>query len=191
MSMQSKETLRQQALARRDALEPGFRIETALAVAEAFPFSLVDVRDRIVSAFLPIQSEIDARPLMDVLREAGARLALPAFPDRKGPMVFRLLDRTAPLVPMGFGTFGPGDDQPEVQPDILITPLSVFDRRGNRIGYGKGHYDRALARLDATGPRLAIGLAFSVQEVEDIPAEPHDRPLDGVLTDRGFRSFRM
>ncbi len=92
---------------------------------------------------------------------------------------------------MGFGTFGPGPEQKEVEPDIIITPLAAFDRQGHRIGYGKGHFDRALARLDATGPRLAMGLAFSVQEVEDIPAEPHDRPLDGVLTDKGYRSFRL
>ncbi|MFX6330783.1 5-formyltetrahydrofolate cyclo-ligase [Acinetobacter baumannii] len=56
------------------------------------------------------------------------------------------------------------------------------------MGYGKGHYDKALARLDKTGSRLALGVAFSVQEVEVVPAEPHDRRLDAILTETGFRA---
>ena len=189
MSPALKAQLRGSALARRDALDPAFRIEAALAIAEAFPLERIPVAGRIVSGFLPIQSEIDARPLTDRLRAAGARLALPAFPDRKGPMIFRLLERGAELVPMGFGTYGPGPEQPEVQPEILLTPLAAFDAHGHRIGYGKGHYDQALARLDEIGPRIAIGLAFSCQQVDAVPAEPHDRRLDCLLTETGFRAF--
>lgn len=184
----SKSALREEALGRRDALGPEVRIEAALAIAELFPFDHVVVAGKIVSGFLPIQSEIDVRPLMDRLRVAGARLALPAFDTRTTPMTFRLLERGAPLVPMGFGTYGPGLDAPEVEPDILLTPLSAFDRTFHRIGYGKGHYDKALARLDKTGSRLAIGVAFSTQEVEVVPAEPHDRRLDAILTETGFRA---
>lgn len=189
MTPSPKSALREAALARRDALDPAFRIESALAVAEAFPLDRFDVAGRIVSGFLPIQSELDIRPLMDRLRRAGARLALPAFPDRKGPMVFRELIRGADLVPMGFGTFGPGPEAPELDPDILLTPLAAFDKAGHRIGYGKGHYDQALARLDRIAPRTAIGLAFSVQEVDAVPHEAHDRKLDFLLTETGFRAF--
>jgi 5-formyltetrahydrofolate cyclo-ligase len=189
MNPPSKSALREAALARRDALDPAFRIEAALALAEAFPLDLLPVAGKIVSGFLPIQSEIDARPLMDRLRIAGARLALPAFPDRKGPMVFRELVRGAELVPMGFGTFGPGPAAAEIDPDILLTPLAAFDRAGHRIGYGKGHYDRALARLDRIAPRIAVGIAFGCQEVDAVPHEPHDRRLDHLLTETGFRTF--
>jgi 5-formyltetrahydrofolate cyclo-ligase len=184
-----KAALREAALARRDALDPAFRIETALAIAEAFPLDRIPVEGRIVSGFLPIFSEIDVRPLMDRLRIAGARLALPAFPDRKGPMIFRALIRGAELVPMGFGTHGPGPEAAEVEPDILLTPLAAFDAGGHRIGYGKGHYDQALARLDALSPRIAVGVAFAAQEVDAVPHEPHDRRLDFLLTETGFRTF--
>jgi 5-formyltetrahydrofolate cyclo-ligase len=189
MTATLKAALRQQALARRDALDPAFRIEAALTIAEAFPIERIPVAGKIVSGFLPIQSEIDTRPLMDRLRVAGARLALPAFPSAKGPMVFRELVRGAELVPMGFGTFGPGPEAAEVDPDILLTPLAAFDRAGNRIGYGKGHYDFALARLDRIAPRIAVGIAFSCQEVDAVPHEPHDRRLDFLLTDTGLGAF--
>jgi 5-formyltetrahydrofolate cyclo-ligase len=189
MTASPKAILREAALARRDALDPALRIEAALSIAEAFPLDRIPVAGKIVSGFLPIQSEIDMRPLMDRLRVAGARLALPAFPDRKGPMVFRELIRGAELVPMGFGTFGPGAEAGELDPDILLTPLSAFDAAGNRIGYGKGHYDFAFARLDRIAPRIAVGIAFSCQEVDAVPHEPHDRKLDFLLTETGFRAF--
>lgn len=185
----AKAALREAALARRDRLDPAFRIEAALAMAELFPLEAIPVAGWIVSGFLPILSEIDARPLMARLGAAGARLALPAFPDRKGPMIFRELVRGAELVPMGFGTVGPGPEAAEVEPDILLTPLAAFDRAGHRIGYGKGHYDQALARLDDKARRIAVGVAFACQEVDAVPHEPHDRRLDFVLTETGFRTF--
>ncbi|MEI8146998.1 MAG: 5-formyltetrahydrofolate cyclo-ligase [Alphaproteobacteria bacterium] len=184
----TKSTLREAALARRDALDPAFRIEAALAIAEAYPLDRFPVRGRVVAGFLPIRSEIDPRPLMDRLRAEGARLALPAFLGRSIPMVFRVLERGADLVPMGFGTLGPGPEAPEIEPDILLVPLSAFDGNFHRIGYGKGHYDTALGRMDATRRPIAIGLAFSTQEVEEVPAEPHDRALDAVLTEAGLRT---
>ena len=66
-----------------------------------------------------------------------------------------------------------------------LTPLLAFDRKGNRLGYGKGHYDRALERLRANGRVFVCGLAFMGQEVDEVPAEPHDIPLDWVMTERG------
>ena len=90
-----------------------------------------------------------------------------------------------PLVPAGFGTYGPPETAPEVVPDLMIVPLAAFDRRLNRIGYGKGHFDRAVAALvDAGRPPVLLGLAFAAQEVEKISAEPHDIALDFLVTER-------
>jgi 5-formyltetrahydrofolate cyclo-ligase len=77
-----------------------------------------------------------------------------------------------------------------MDPAVMLVPLSAFDGRGHRIGYGAGHYDRAIARLIDKGvaPRL-IGLGFSCQEVDSVPAEPHDRPLDAILTEDSLRGF--
>jgi 5-formyltetrahydrofolate cyclo-ligase len=93
---------------------------------------------------------------------------------------------------MGFGTSGPGRDAAVLDPQLMLVPLAAFDAAGNRIGYGAGHYDRAIARLHARGmfPRL-IGLAFDCQRVETVPAEPHDAPLGEILTESGLRQFPL
>lgn len=183
-----KKSLRQQTLARRDAIAPDVRIEKSLAMAEhgaAIAFG----PGEIVSGFWPIRSEADIRPLMSAMREKGGRLCLPAILDKE-TIVFRELLRGAPMVDMGFGTVGPGPDAAVLDPGVMLVPLSAFDARGNRIGYGGGYYDRAIARLVAKGmtPRL-IGVAFSCQEVDAVPAEAHDVPLDAILTEDGLRGF--
>ena len=185
-SRQKKARLRDEVLGRRDALEAMQRIEFSLKAAEIGSAHLKIEPGMVVSGFFPIRSEIDARPLMEIVRQRGARLCLPVVLD-KTTIVFRELVRGAELVPTGFGTSGPGEDAPVLDPQLLIMPLSVFDRTGGRIGYGAGHYDRAIARLLAKGmtPRLE-GLAFSCQEVEAVPVEDHDQPLNAIITEREY-----
>ena len=103
-----KKQLRAEALARRDALDPVWRIEASLAMAEQAEALGIEP-GAIVSGFWPMRSEVDVRPLMFALRERGARLCLPAILDRS-TIVFRELVRGAPLVEMGFGTAGPGEE---------------------------------------------------------------------------------
>ncbi len=184
-----KKALRLEALARRDALDPFWRIEASMEMAETARDGVAIEPGQIVSGFWPIRSEVDVRPLMFALREKGARLCLPAILD-KTTIAFRELVRGAPMVDMGFGTAGPGDDAEVLDPDIMLVPLAAFDGRGHRIGYGAGHYDRAIARLQSNGtaPRL-IGVAFDCQEVPRVPDEPHDVVLHEILTERGLRLF--
>ena len=178
-----KAALRHEALAARDAIPGDRRIEKSLAAADTamtLP-ALADLMPgTVVAGFRPIRSEIDARPLMDALRRVGARLCLPAVVDRE-TIVFRELLRTAELVDTGFGTVGPGPDATVLEPELLIVPCAAFDRRGGRLGYGAGHYDRAVARLASP---ILVGLAFAEQEVAAVPVEPHDQPLHAVATDR-------
>ena len=186
---EKKASLRASVLAMRDALEAEARIEMSIAAAERGAGAIAFDPGIVISAFLPIRSEIDARPLMDMLRQRGARLCLPVVIDRT-TIAFRELVRGAPLVDTGFGTSGPGPDAAVLDPQILIMPLSVFDGRGGRIGYGAGHYDRAIGRLvDKGGDPILVGLAFSMQEVEEVPMESHDRPMHAIITENGFRRF--
>ena len=180
-----KRRLREEALARRDALDPQWRIEASLTIAKAAAALDIGAGD-IVSGFWPMRSEVDVRPAMAALREKGARLCLPAILD-KTTIVFRELVRGADMVPMGFDTFGPGPDAEVLEPDIMLVPLAAFDRRGHRIGYGAGYYDRAIARLQAKGKagRL-IGIAFECQRIEHVPDQPHDVRLSEFLTENGL-----
>jgi len=189
MTLASKKaTLRQEALSRRDALSPQEREAMSQAVARRFsplhslPFHAA-LHEGPVSLFLPIRSEIDTRPLMSLLAGHGVTVALPVV--QRPILAFREWRSGDPLVRAGFGLLEPGPGARAVRPRTMFVPLAAFDRRGDRIGYGAGHYDRAIEAFSADGdPLVTIGLAFSCQEVERVPAEPHDRRLDWVLTER-------
>ena len=183
-----KADIRAMALARRDAL--GADRHTRAAQVLADHADAIGFEDgNIVSGFWPIRSEIDPRPLMDALAARGATIALPAVIDRQ-TIAFRRYGPDVRLLAGSFGTSAPGPDAETLDPDLMLVPLAAFDGDGNRIGYGAGHYDRAIARLHAAGrrPRL-VGLAFQCQRVPAVPAEPHDVPLDAVLTENGLQEF--
>ncbi|MEL6436026.1 MAG: 5-formyltetrahydrofolate cyclo-ligase [Pseudomonadota bacterium] len=183
-----KSELRAFALARRDGTSPQWRARQSNRLASHVD-ALLLAPGRAVSGFFPIRSEIDLRPLMTALHQRDVPLCLPAVLDRE-TIVFRRFTPGMPLVDTGFGTSGPGRQAEEVDPETMLVPLAAFDDLGNRIGYGAGHYDRAIARLSGMGKRpQLIGCAFACQRVERIPAEQHDVPLDSVLTEDGLRGF--
>lgn len=150
-------------------------------------------RGGVAAGYHPFRTEIDPRPLMRRMARAGARLALPTTPPRgsDAALAFRLLREEDVLSPSAFGVHEPPADAPLVEPDLVLVPLLAFDRTGARLGYGAGHYDRTLPELAARRAGFrAIGLAFAAQEVERLPAEPHDHPLDGIATERAYIPVR-
>lgn len=184
-----KKSLRLEALARRDALPPQWRIEASLAMADAAAAGIAVSPGNVVSGFWPMRSEVDVRPALFRLRDGGARLCLPAILDRT-TMVFRELVRGAELIEMGFGTAGPGPEAEILDPTVMLVPLAAFDARGHRIGYGAGYYDRAITALHGKGlaPRL-IGVAFDCQHIARVPDEEHDVVVPEILTESGLRRF--
>jgi len=181
---ESKAHHRALALARRRRLTPEARETFARRLVEE-GLKLAGLwRPRVVSAFHPIHGEPNTLPLLAALAEAGFATALPVTVSRSAPLTFRLWKPGEPTVPGELNIPEPAPDAPAVEPDLLFTPLAAFDRRGHRIGFGAGHYDRTLALLRAKGPVHAIGVAFSVSEIDHAPDEPHDQPLDGIITER-------
>jgi 5-formyltetrahydrofolate cyclo-ligase len=179
-----KTALRQEALARRAAMGAEGRASASSAAAGQAPLLLSSVAGRVVSLFAPFRDEIDTAPLAALLWSAGAQVALPVVVARDAPLAFRLWrpgDRLEPQGPFRIPT--PGPDAPERVPDDLMVPFAAFDRRGFRIGYGAGFYDRTLSLLRARRAVRAFGYGFSCQEVPEVPAEPHDEPVDGVITE--------
>jgi len=177
-----KERLRGEVFARRDGLDKEFRHEAALRIADralALP-QLEDVTP--VGGYWPIRSEVDPRSLMEALIARGQDVALSQI--LHPHLSWRLWRPGDVLIKGGFGVREPGPDAPECFPVALLVPLAAFDRRGHRLGYGKGHFDRAIAALSQKHPVLTVGLAYAAQEVDDVPAEPHDRGLDFVVTER-------
>lgn len=137
-----------------------------------------------ISAFWPMGEEIDVKPLMTRAAFAGHAIGLPVMPGKARPLVFRKWRPGDKLADGGFGTSIPSDDKPEIQPSVLIVPLLAFDRAGYRLGYGGGFYDRTLEKLRALGPTLAVGVAFSEQEVPQVPRDNFDQKLDWIVTEK-------
>ena len=186
----SKSSLRTSALARRAALSGDERGAAARLIASR-PFPVAVTAGSTVAGYSPIRSEFDPIPLVKLLAEThGARLALPVVVARDQPLVFRQWRPSEPLVAGAMGILEPPPGAPELLPDILPVPLAAFDRAGHRIGYGAGHYDRTFAQLRAIKPFVAIGLAFDTQEINAVPAGPHDVALDYVLTETRTIDFR-
>lgn len=176
-----KDRIRREAFARRDALDKAFRRDAARAVAER-ALALPELREvQPIGGYWPIRSELDPRPLMRRLLKRGQEVALSQILHPR--LSWRLWRPGDLLIKGGFGVREPGPDAPECFPVALLVPLAAFDRRGGRVGYGKGHFDRSIAALSEMHPVLIVGLAYAVQEIERVPAEDHDRRLDLVVTE--------
>lgn len=147
-------------------------------------------RPRVVSAFHPIREEPDTLILLAALALEGFATALPAVTDRTSPLIFRLWRAGEPTRLGSMAIPEPLAAAAVVEPDLLFVPLSCFDRRGHRIGYGAGYYDRSLARLRAIKPIHAAGVAYGVCEVAAVPYEAHDQSLDAIVTEQDTIFFR-
>ncbi len=179
--VERKRALRAAALARRDALAPDFRISAAKAVAaRGLPFRIY--RNTVFSAYEPMRSEFDPRPLLAKIIAAGSRIVLPAIVESR--IVFRLHEPGNRLVAGTFGTSEPPADARELKPDILLVPLLAFDAKGDRLGYGKGYYDDAIARMRSERRVGVVGLAFEAQRVDEVPLTERDQRLDLILTEQ-------
>jgi 5-formyltetrahydrofolate cyclo-ligase len=146
---------------------------------------------KVAALYHGLGSEVSPRILADQMREAGWTLALPAVEDADtGRMVFRAWDPTQPLVHDAIGLRGPPPEQPALEPDLVIAPVLAFQKDGVRLGQGGGYYDRALEALRARKPVFVIGLAYSGQQAENLPHEPHDQRLDAILTEKEYRTVK-
>jgi 5-formyltetrahydrofolate cyclo-ligase len=179
-----KTALRREALARRGAVSPIARPAFAHRLAEEGLRLARLWRPRAVSAFHPLRDEPDTLELLRALAAEGFLTALPTVVGRGAPLVFRLWRPGDPTRSGAMSIAEPLEAAPAVDPDLLFVPLACFDRRGHRIGYGAGFYDRTLARLRAMKPVHAVGVAYGVCEVAAVPYEAHDQSLDAIVTDQ-------
>jgi 5-formyltetrahydrofolate cyclo-ligase len=178
-----KEQMRADALASRRAyargLGPELRTELEAKLAEVVLPHLIGAR--AIAFYHPMKDEISPDPVLEALGE-GQVAALPWFGGRDARMIFR---RAPAIEPGPWGVLQPASDAQIVAPDLVLVPLVLGDRRGTRIGHGKGHYDRALAHLRESGAVATIGIAWETQISEaPIPADPWDVPLDAIATPR-------
>lgn len=188
---QQKVELRARMDAVRAAIAPDLRARLAGLLAEriAAERSLFGA-GATASSYRAMSSELDPEPAEGVLRAQGHVIVLPVTPPMGQPLAFHRYDAGDRLIRHRYGMREPDPARPRLRPDALLIPLLAFDRRGNRLGYGGGYYDRTLRMLRQEDTCLAIGLAFSNQQVDAVPHDAYDQRLDAVVTPDGIFRFR-
>ena len=135
----------------------------------------------VVASYMPMGGEADPAFFVEAALRTDCRIVLPHVIDRAMPLSFRMWAGDAALVTGPFGLRQPAADLPELAPDIILTPLVGFDRRGNRLGQGAAHYDRAFAAYPAA---WRVGVAWAAQEVTALEPDPWDMPLHAIATEK-------
>ncbi len=177
-----KKAMRAAAIARRKA---AFAADAGARLAARVRAALRRPPGTAVSAYWPMGSELDPRPLLHRLDADGQICLLPVVVGRGQPLLFRRWRPGSRLLEAGFKVMTPGPEAAEGVPSLVLCPLLAFDRRGYRLGYGGGYYDRTLRRLRRAGTVTAIGIGFAAQEVPEVPTDATDQRLDGILTEAG------
>ncbi|WP_175410757.1 5-formyltetrahydrofolate cyclo-ligase [Streptomyces sp. TRM64462] len=191
--MPDKAGLRNQLLAARTLLT-GEDVRRAAAVLAEAALELPELAEaRTVAAYVSVGREPGTRALIDALRARGVRVLLPVLlPDND--LDWAVYEGPETLVPARFGLLEPSGERlgPDavVDADAVLLPGLAVDGRGVRLGRGGGSYDRVLARLTraGAGPALVV-LLYAHEVVARVPEEPHDHPVQAVVTPEGVHRF--
>jgi len=168
---------------RRDlaAIDPG----AAEAAARHLPLDLLPAFT-VAAGYHALGAELSPWPVLRRLADHGARIALPVAMDQHSPLIFRAWSADQAMEADAARIPSPTDKAELLIPQLLIAPMLAFDRLGYRLGQGGGYYDRTLEVLRAQGPVFVIGLAYAGQQIDSVPREAHDQPLDAILTETGY-----
>ncbi|MHA6641431.1 5-formyltetrahydrofolate cyclo-ligase [Mesorhizobium sp. A623] len=172
---------RKRLLGARLAMTPQARQASSERIAATLDRTIGKVSGRIVGSYWPFRGEPDLRNWSIRVVERGGRIALPVVIRKGWPLEFRVWSPGEPLERGIWDILVPSRG-PSVQPDVVIAPLVGFDEANYRLGYGGGFFDRTLAVL----PRRAfvVGVGFAAAQVQTIYPQPHDIPMDVIVTDK-------
>ena len=170
---------RERLIAARLAIPADDRAAMSAEIATQLDAIIGDVAGRTVSLYWPFRGELDLRPWMTSIITRGGQPALPVVIEKARPLVFRAyrpgdrLEKGVWNIPI------PAETEPVV-PDITIAPLVGVDPQNYRLGYGGGFFDRTLASLPKKP--LVIGIGYEIQRIPTIHPQPHDIPMDRIVT---------
>lgn len=180
---------------RAQALRRQVGEEEARAVRDAVAKALVEAIDwskaRLLLAYAPVRGEVDPSGVVEAFWERGLAVAFPSVDREERRLIPRRVSSFAELEAGAYGIPAPPRSSPEVRPreiDVVLVPGLAFDRRGYRLGYGGGYYDRFLPALRPGA--LKVGLAYARLLWDELPAEAHDQAVDCVVTEEGIHWCR-
>ncbi|MBA3447711.1 MAG: 5-formyltetrahydrofolate cyclo-ligase [Pseudaminobacter sp.] len=168
----------------RLAIPAETRTAMAASIARSLDAAIGDVGGRTVSLYWPFRGEPDLRPWMASIIERGGMAALPVVIEKGQPLVFRAY-RPGDRLEKGVWNIPIPADSENVIPDIVISPIVGIDPLNYRLGYGGGFFDRTLAALPKKP--LVIGIGYAMQAIATIYPQPHDIPMDQIVTEAQAR----
>lgn len=136
-----------------------------------------------VGIYYPINSEISPLKLIKICKNFSIKVCLPVIDKNFNELIFSKFDKQNILAKNKYGIKEPIEIN-QIYPDTIFVPIVGFDKNLNRLGYGKGFYDRTISRLRKLKKIFVIGLAYDNQVVQNIPTENHDEKMDIILTDK-------
>lgn len=145
----------------------------------------------VIAAFWPYRNEPDIRELLEELHAMGHEIVLPKVVEKSTALQFFYWDPGAPLVKGHYGVLEPEPKEIAELPDIVLVPMLGYGGNGERLGYGGGYYDRTIAQWEEQGHEpLLIGTLWSDARLPtDYTCLPHDKLIDGIVTERGVTFF--
>lgn len=185
-----KRKLRERMLAERHAMPHAAMHAASQSMARHFADHPILAFADSFAGYIAMRAEADVLPVFDIMERYDKLTALPcAMPEKT--LLFRQWHKGQPLVRHALGMQEPQATAPSIIPSVILVPVIAFDGDGYRLGYGAGYYDRTMERMrQFPTPPLFIGVGYTSQEVDRVPGESHDQPLDGILTELGVSMFR-
>jgi 5-formyltetrahydrofolate cyclo-ligase len=181
-----KKKIRKEIMTVRNALTQEDRETMSASICARFVRLHAVEKSTAIMIFLSFGREVDTDPIIEWAWRQGKRVLAPLCKPETREMTVYAIKTFADVAPGYFGIREPKRDilQPAAkgEVDIVVVPAVAFDRRGYRVGYGGGYYDRFLADMDVP----AIGLAFSCQIIPEAPIDRYDQPVQGIVTEKEY-----
>ena len=181
VQLREKEALRKFLINRRSELGPSIDFQSNI-LNNIKPL-IEEIENEYIGTYISFRDELDTKKLNQYLLERELNLALPAIDFKTKEINFFMYHKNTELIENKFSILEPKNKDKVIFPKIILIPLLGYSKSGFRLGYGGGYYDKYLSKNDI-GDVKKIGIAFSFQEVEEIPVEDHDERLDWILTEK-------
>ena len=181
VQLREKEALRKFLINRRSELGPSIDFQSNI-LNNIKPL-IEEIENEYIGTYISFRDELDTKKLNQYLLERELNLALPAIDFQTKEINFFMYHKNTELIDNNFSILEPKNKDKVIFPKIILIPLLGYSKSGFRLGYGGGYYDKYLSK-NGIGDVKKIGIAFSFQEVEEIPVEDHDERLDWILTEK-------
>lgn len=182
MNKMTKNELRQKYRALRDSFGEEFISKASNSTSNNLQKTEEFKNADIVLLYYPTKNEISPLPLFEICLKMGKTVAFPVCQKESSTLVFKKVTSLDMLLPSSFGILEPNENCKAItlnENTICITPALLFSKKGHRLGYGKGYYDRFLK--DFSG--ISVGYSYSACVLDSFPHDAHDIPLDMIITE--------